>query len=208
MTAPASPMLASPRFPGPGPPMKIVLALNASKGSLTAMQAASAMEQGIRRHFLRRRFSRSRWPTAALGSPRCSSMPWRGRRGSPRRAWQSVQATLCHVPCLDRRRGDGGGQRRWGLLAPQYRNPALTTTYGTASHRRRPGSWRPSCGCGHRRQCHQRRWGGHGRRSRHAFPRCGRQRRRADRRGLGSDPAHRCQRARSASGHRALRGHL
>ena len=114
--------------------MKIVLAPNALKGSLTAMQAASAMEQGIRAAFPEAEILKV--PVAdggdGLAEVLIDALEGEARIATVRGPLgQSVQATLCHVPARGLAAVEMAVASGLALLAPQDRNPALTTTYGT-----------------------------------------------------------------------------
>ena len=83
--------------------MKIVLAPNAFKGSLTAMQAASAMEQGIRAAFPEAEVLKV--PVAdggdGLAEVLIDALEGEARVATVRGPLgESVRATLCHVPAL------------------------------------------------------------------------------------------------------------
>lgn len=114
--------------------MKIVLAPNAFKGSMTAMQAALAMEQGVRVAFPGAEVLRV--PVAdggdglaevlidALGGePRTFAVC--GPLGAP------LQATLCQVPALGLAAVEMAAASGLALLAPADRDPTRTGTYGT-----------------------------------------------------------------------------
>ncbi|MCB1967888.1 MAG: glycerate kinase [Candidatus Accumulibacter sp.] len=114
--------------------MKIVLAPNAFKGSLSAMAAAVVMEQGVRAAFPEAEIIKV--PVAdggdgltevlidALdGAARVVTV--RGPLNEP------VRARLCHVPALGLVAVEMAVASGLALLTPQERNPSLTTTYGT-----------------------------------------------------------------------------
>lgn len=114
--------------------MKIVLAPNAFKGSLTAMQAASAMEQGIRTAFPEADILKV--PVAdggdGLAEVLIDALEGEARIATVRGPLGgSVRATLCHVPALGLAVVEMAVASGLALLAPQDRNPALTTSYGT-----------------------------------------------------------------------------
>jgi glycerate 2-kinase len=114
--------------------VKIVLAPNAFKGSLTAMQAASAMEQGIRSAFPE---ADVRKVPVADGGDGLAEVLIDALQGEARVATvcgplgQPVRATLCHVPARGLAVVEMAVASGLALLAPQDLNPALTTTYGT-----------------------------------------------------------------------------
>jgi glycerate kinase len=114
--------------------MKIVLAPNAFKGSMSARQASLAMEQGVRQAVPGAEVVRV--PVAdggdgltevlidALGGePRILSV--QGPLGEP------VTATLCHVPALGLAVVEMAAASGLALLAPEDRDPTRTSTYGT-----------------------------------------------------------------------------
>ena len=114
--------------------MKIVLAPNAFKGSLSAMAAAVAMEQGVRAAFPAAEVIKV--PVADGGDGltevlidaldgQARVVTVRGPLNEP------VQATLCHVPALELVAVEMAVASGLALLTPQQRNPSLTTTYGT-----------------------------------------------------------------------------
>ncbi len=114
--------------------MKIVLAPNAFKGSMTAMQAATAMGQGVRAAFPGAEVVAV--PVADGGDGLASVLidalggearvvTVRGPLGAP------VQATLCLVPALGLAAVEMAAASGLALLAPEDRNPTRTTTYGT-----------------------------------------------------------------------------
>lgn len=114
--------------------MKIVLAPNAFKGSLTATQAASAMELGIRSAFPE---ADLRKVPVADGGDGLAEVIIDALQGEARAATvrgplgQPLRATLCHVPARGLAVVEMAAASGLALLAPQDRNPALTTTYGT-----------------------------------------------------------------------------
>ncbi len=114
--------------------MKIVLAPNAFKGSMSAMRAALAMEQGVRAAFPGADVVKV--PVAdggdglaevlidALsGEARVAAV--RGPLGEP------IEAALCHVPALGLAAVEMAVASGLALLSPQDRDPTRTTTYGT-----------------------------------------------------------------------------
>jgi glycerate kinase len=114
--------------------MKIILAPNAFKGSMSAMQAALAMEQGVRAAFPRAEVVAV--PVADGGDGLASVLidalggearvvTVRGPLGEP------VQATLCLVPTMGLAAVEMAEASGLALLAPQERDPTCTTTYGT-----------------------------------------------------------------------------
>lgn len=114
--------------------MKIVLAPNAFKGSMSAVQAALAMEQGVRQSFPGAEAVRipvadggdglAEVLMAALGGEaRVATV--RGPLGAP------VQAAFCHVPALGLAAVEMAAASGLALLAPGERDPARTTSYGT-----------------------------------------------------------------------------
>lgn len=114
--------------------MKIVLAPNALKGSLSATHAAQAMERGLR----------AAWPTAevvrvpvadggdglvevlieALGGE-ALPLTVSGPLGEP------VQASLCHVPSRHLAVIEMASASGLTLLAPERCDPTRTSTFGT-----------------------------------------------------------------------------
>lgn len=114
--------------------MKIVLAPNAFKGSLTATQAASAMEHGVRTAFPD---AEVRKVPVADGGDGLAEVLIDALGGEARAATvrgplgQPVRATLCHVPARGLAVVEMAAASGLALLAPHERNPALTTTYGT-----------------------------------------------------------------------------
>ena len=114
--------------------MKIILAPNAFKGSMSAMQAALAMEQGAWQACPEAEVVRV--PVAdggdglaevllgALGGE-ARSLSVQGPLGEP------VQATLCHVPALGLAAVEMAAASGLALLAPLDRDPTRTSTYGT-----------------------------------------------------------------------------
>ena len=114
--------------------MKIVLAPNAFKGSMSAMQAALAMVQGVRQAC--RGAEVMPVPVAdggdglaevlidALGGE-ARSLSVQGPFGEP------VQAVLCHVPALGLSAVEMAAASGLALLAPGDRDPTRTSTYGT-----------------------------------------------------------------------------
>ncbi len=114
--------------------MKIVLAPNAFKGSMSAMQAALAMEQGVRQAYPGAEVLRV--PVAdggdglatvlieALGGE-AKVVTVCGPLGEP------VRATLCHVPALGLAAVEMAAASGLALLDPRHRDPTRTTTYGT-----------------------------------------------------------------------------
>lgn len=114
--------------------MKIILAPNAFKGSMSAMQAALAMRQGVRAAFPRAEVVAV--PVADGGDGLASVLidalggeahvvTVRGPLGEP------VQATLCLVPTMGLAAVEMATASGLALLAPQERDPTCTTTYGT-----------------------------------------------------------------------------
>lgn len=114
--------------------MKIVLAPNALKGSLTASSAALAMEQGIRKVL----------PTAEVllvpvadGGDGLVDVFLHALEGNEVRRtvsgplWQDVSASFCHVPERQMAAIEMAVASGLALLPPEQRNPMLTTTYGT-----------------------------------------------------------------------------
>jgi glycerate 2-kinase len=133
MIGPESPMCA--RCPSTvGSVMKIVLAPNAFKGSMSAMGAAMAMEQGVRAAFPGAEVCKV--PVAdggdglaevlidALGGE-ARAVTVRGPLG------EQVQATLCQVPSLGLAAVEMAAASGLALLAPADRDPTRTTTFGT-----------------------------------------------------------------------------
>ena len=116
--------------------MKIVLAPNALKGSLSATNAALAMEQGVRQALPLAEVLKV--PVAdggdglievlmgALGGEERVAVV-RGPRGAP------VQATFCHVPALGLAVVEMAAASGLARLPPQDRDPTITTTYGTGN---------------------------------------------------------------------------
>mgnify|MGYP001095682378 CR=1 FL=1 len=114
--------------------MRIVLAPNAFKGSMSAMQAALAMEQGVRQAYPGAEVLRV--PVAdggdgltevlieALGGE-AKVVTVCGPLGEP------VQATLCHVPALGLAVVEMAAASGLALLDPRHRDPTRTTSYGT-----------------------------------------------------------------------------
>lgn len=114
--------------------MKIVLAPNAFKGSMSAMQAALAMEQGVRAAFPAAQLCKV--PVAdggdglaevlidALGGE-AHSITVSGPLGEP------VRATLCNVQHLDLAAVEMAVASGLALLAPEMRDPTRTSTFGT-----------------------------------------------------------------------------
>lgn len=114
--------------------MKIVLAPNAFKGSMSAMQAAVAMEQGVRAAFPAAEILKV--PIAdggdglaevlidALGGE-AHDVTVSGPLGEP------VRATLCHVPSEDLAAVEMATASGLALLAAEQRDPTLTHTTGT-----------------------------------------------------------------------------
>lgn len=114
--------------------MKIVVAPNAFKGSMSAMQAALAMEEGIRAAFPEAEVSKV--PVADGGdglaevlidalNGEARVVRVRGPLGEP------VEATLCLVPALGLAAVEMAVASGLALLAPTDRDPTRTTTYGT-----------------------------------------------------------------------------
>jgi glycerate 2-kinase len=114
--------------------MKIVLAPNAFKGSLSAMQAALAMEQGVRQAC----------PGAAVlkvpvadGGDGLAEVLIEALDGEARVLGvqgplrEPVQATLCLVPALGLAVVEMAAASGLALLAPKDLDPTRTTTYGT-----------------------------------------------------------------------------
>lgn len=114
--------------------MKIVLAPNAFKGSMSAMQAALAMEQGVR----------AACPAAVirkvavtdggdgLAEVLIDSMHGEARVFRVRGPLdEPVQATLCLVPALKLAAVEMAAASGLALLAADDRDPTRTTTYGT-----------------------------------------------------------------------------
>lgn len=114
--------------------MKIVLAPNAFKGSLTAMQAASAMEHGIHSAFPE---ADVRKIPVADGGDGLAQVLIDALQGEARITTvcgplgQPLRATLCHVPARGLAVVEMAAASGLALLAPHEHNPALTTTYGT-----------------------------------------------------------------------------
>jgi glycerate kinase len=114
--------------------MKIVLAPNAFKGSMTAMHAALAMGRGVRAAFPGAEVVAV--PVAdggdglaevlidALGGE-ARVVTVQGPLGEP------VQATLCLVPALGLAAVEMAAASGLALLASEERDPTRTTTYGT-----------------------------------------------------------------------------
>lgn len=114
--------------------MKVVLAPNAFKGSMSAMQAALAMEQGVRAAFPTAEVCRV--PVAdggdglaevlidALGGD-AHAVTVSGPLGEP------VAATLCKVPSLGLAVVEMAAASGLALLAPALRDPTRTSTFGT-----------------------------------------------------------------------------
>jgi glycerate kinase len=114
--------------------VKIVLAPNALKGSLSAMEAALAMEQGVLAALPIAEVAKV--PVAdggdglaevlieALGGE-ALSLTVSGPLGEP------VQATLCHVPSLGLAAIEMATASGLALLADEQRNPTRTSTCGT-----------------------------------------------------------------------------
>ena len=114
--------------------MKIVLAPNAFKGSLSAMAAAVAMEQGVRAAFPGAEVIKV--PVAdggdGLTKVLINALDGEARVFTVRGPLdEPIQATLCHVPALGLVAVEMAVASGLALLAPQERNPSLTTTYGT-----------------------------------------------------------------------------
>jgi len=115
-------------------PMRIVLAPNAFKGSMSAMQAALAMEQGVRAAFPAAEVCKV--PVAdggdgltevlidALGGE-AHSVTVSGPLGEP------VRATLCNVPSRGLAAVEMASASGLALLAPERREPTRTSTFGT-----------------------------------------------------------------------------
>lgn len=114
--------------------VKIVLAPNAFKGGLTAMQAASAMEQGIRSAFPE---ADIRKVPVADGGDGLAEVLSDALEGEARVArvrgplGQPLRATLYHVPAQRLAVVEMAAASGLALLAPHERNPTLTTTFGT-----------------------------------------------------------------------------
>ncbi|MGB5736581.1 MAG: glycerate kinase, partial [Thiohalocapsa sp.] len=114
--------------------MKIVLAPNAFKGSMSAMQAALAMQQGVRAVVPNAEVSKV--PVADGGDGLAEVLiealngearvfTVRGPLNAP------VQAQLCHVADLELAAVEMAVASGLALLAPDDRDPTVTTTYGT-----------------------------------------------------------------------------
>ncbi|MBK5939931.1 glycerate kinase [Halochromatium roseum] len=114
--------------------MKLVLAPNAFKGSMSAMQAALAMEKGVR----------AAYPAAEVckipvadGGDGLAEILIDALHGEARvfsvhgPLHEPVQATLCHVPALGLVVVEMAVASGLALLAPEHRDPMRTTTYGT-----------------------------------------------------------------------------
>jgi len=114
--------------------MKVVLAPNAFKGSLTAVEAAEAMARGVTRACDSAAIVRV--PVADGGDGltevlldalqgEIRTVTVKGPRGDP------VQASFCYVPKLDLAAIEMATASGLALLPEGQRNPLLTTTYGT-----------------------------------------------------------------------------
>ena len=114
--------------------MKVVLAPNAFKGSLTAVEAAEAMARGVARACDNAAIVRV--PVADGGDGltevlldalqgEIRTVTVKGPRGDP------VQASFCYVPKLDLAAIEMATASGLALLPDKQRNPLLTTTYGT-----------------------------------------------------------------------------
>ncbi len=114
--------------------MKVVLAPNAFKGSMSAMQAARAMEQGVRAAFPRAEVCKV--PVAdggdGLAEVLIDALNGEGRVVTVRGPLgEPVEATLCLVPTLGLAAVEMAVASGLALLAPEDRNPTLTSTFGT-----------------------------------------------------------------------------
>ena len=114
--------------------MKIVLAPNAFKGSMSAMQAALAMEQGVRAAFPGAEVCKV--PVAdggdGLAEVLIDALNGEARVFTVRGPLdEPVQAALCQVPALGLAAVEMAVASGLALLAPQDRDPTRTTTYGT-----------------------------------------------------------------------------
>lgn len=114
--------------------MKIVLAPNALKGSLSASAAASAMERGIRRIL----------PEAEVvsipvadGGDGLTDVFLHALHGTEVQRtvtgplWSDVESSFCLVPERKMAAIEMATASGLALLSPESRNPTLTTTYGT-----------------------------------------------------------------------------
>ena len=114
--------------------MKIVVAPNALKGSLSAVQAALAMEQGVRQALSEAEVLRVPVAdggdglvevlTGALGGETRVAVVC-GPLGAP------VEAAFCQVPALGLAVVEMAAASGLALLPAQDRDPTLTTSYGT-----------------------------------------------------------------------------
>ena len=114
--------------------MKIVLAPNAFKGSMTAAQAAQALAQGVR----------AACPTAEIrqlpvadGGDGLTEVLIDALHGEARGfrvqgpRLEPVEAALCHVPTLGLAAVEMAVASGLALLAPEQRDPIRTSSYGT-----------------------------------------------------------------------------
>jgi glycerate kinase len=114
--------------------MRIVVAPNAFKGSMSAARAALAMEQGIRQAFPAAEVLRV---PVADGGDGLAEVLREALGGEARVATVSgplgapVQATFCHVPGLGLAVVEMAAASGLALLAPQDRDPTRTSSYGT-----------------------------------------------------------------------------
>lgn len=114
--------------------MKIVLAPNAFKGSMSAMGAALAMEQGVLAAFPGAQVVKV--PVAdggdGLADVLIDALDGEARVVTVRGPLdEPVQATLCHVPALGLAAVEMAVASGLALLSAQDRDPTRTTTYGT-----------------------------------------------------------------------------
>ncbi len=114
--------------------MKIVLAPNAFKGSMSAMQAALAMEQGVRAFCADAEICKV--PVAdggdGLAQVLIDALNGEARIFRVRGPLdESVEAALCQVPDLGLAAVEMAVASGLALMAPEDRDPTRTTTYGT-----------------------------------------------------------------------------
>lgn len=114
--------------------MKIVLAPNAFKGSMSAMQAVLAMEQGVRAACPAVEVCKI---PVADGGDGLAEILIDALNGEARvfsvhgPLHEPLQAALCHVPSLGLVVVEMAVASGLALLAPEHRDPMRTTTYGT-----------------------------------------------------------------------------
>jgi glycerate kinase len=114
--------------------MKIVLAPNAFKGSMSALQAAEAMEQGVRAACPAAEIRKV--PVADGGDGLAEVLIDALNGQAPVFSvcgplHEPVEAALCHVPAQGLAAVETAVASGLALLAPEQRDPTRTTSYGT-----------------------------------------------------------------------------